>query len=191
MSPESLPSAAQPALRLALVGLPGCGKSTIGRQLARRFGVEFVDSDAEIEKRLGMTIRQYFEAHGEAAFRDVEQTMLDELCRRPGPFVLATGGGIVLKPANREMLRSHTCVVYLHASVSDLWRRLRHDTKRPLLQGGDALGRLKTLAREREPLYREVAEFVVETGRHGPAASVNMIAMQVELAGRHRALRSG
>lgn len=171
------------ALRLALVGLPGCGKSTIGRQLARRLALEFVDSDSEIEKRLGMSIRQYFETQGETAFRDVEQQVLQQLCSNRASFVLATGGGIVLREANRRLLRDRMRVVYLHASVNDLWRRLRNDVKRPLLQGDDALERLKSLAREREPLYREVAEFVVETGRQPPSASVNNIAMQVEVLG--------
>jgi shikimate kinase len=170
-------------LRLALVGLPGCGKSTIGRQLARRLALDFIDSDAEIEKRLGMSIRQYFELHGEAAFREVEQAVLEQICTAPASCVLATGGGIVLRQVNRQILKERARVVYLHASVSDLWRRLRNDTKRPLLQGDDAQARLKALAREREPLYRDVAEFVVETGRQPPAASVNTIAMQMEVLG--------
>ena len=168
---------------MALVGLPGCGKSTIGRQLARRFGIDFRDTDAEIERHLGTSIRQYFELHGEAAFRDKEQTVLSELCQTTSSCVLATGGGIVLRPENRQTLTRCTQVVYLHASVHDLWRRLRHDTKRPLLQGGDALNKLKMLAHEREPLYREVAHFTIETGRQPPSASVNMIAMQMEVAG--------
>jgi shikimate kinase len=177
------PNADHAVFRVALVGLPGCGKSTIGRQLARRFGIDFLDTDAEIERHLGTSIRQYFELHGEAAFRDQEQAVLSELCQTPRSCVLATGGGIILRPENRQALVRHTQVVYLHASVHDLWRRLRHDTKRPLLQGGDALNKLKTLASGREPLYREVAHFTIETGRQPPSASVNMIAMQMEVAG--------
>jgi shikimate kinase len=177
------PNADHAVFRVALVGLPGCGKSTIGRQLARRFGIDFLDTDAEIERHLGTSIRQYFELHGEAAFRDQEQAVLSELCQTPRSCVLATGGGIILRPENRQALVRHTQVVYLHASVHDLWRRLRHDTKRPLLQGGDALNKLKTLASEREPLYREVAHFTIETGRQPPSASVNMIAIQREVAG--------
>ena len=182
MSPGA-PNAEQEVFRVALVGLPGCGKSTIGRQLARRFGIDFVDTDAEIERHLGTSIREYFELHGEAAFRDQEQSVLSELCQTAAACVLATGGGIVLRPENRRALIQSTQVVYLHASVHDLWRRLRHDTKRPLLQGGDALTKLKALAYEREPLYREVAHFTIETGRQPPSASVNMIAMQLEVAG--------
>lgn len=182
MNPEG-PVAKHEVFRVALVGLPGCGKSTIGRQLARRFGIDFLDTDAEVERELGTSIRQYFELHGEAAFRDQEQAVLNRLCQSSRPCVLATGGGIILRPENRQTLAQLTQVVYLHASVHDLWRRLRSDTKRPLLQGGDALNKLKALAHEREPLYRQLAHFTIETGRQSPSASVNMIAMQMEVAG--------
>ncbi len=168
-------------MRLALVGLPGCGKSTLGRQLARRLGLPFIDADAEIESRIGMPIRQYFEMEGEAAFREIETQAVEELCRRD-EFVLATGGGAVLKPQNREVLSRCCTVVYLRASPEDLWRRLRHDTKRPLLQVQDGLARLQKLAHEREPLYSEVADFVIETGHPSPKTILNMIAMQIELA---------
>lgn len=182
MSPGE-PDSLRPPFRLALVGLPGCGKSTIGRQLAKRFGIDFLDTDTEIERQIGTSIRQYFEQHGEPAFRDQEQDVLKRLCEGARPCVLATGGGIVLRPENRRLLKRTAQVVYLHASVNDLWRRLRNDTKRPLLQGGDGLGRLQRLSQEREPLYREIAHFTIETGRQPPTASVNMIAMQMEMAG--------
>lgn len=168
-------------MRLALVGLPGCGKSTIGRQLAHRLGLSYVDSDTEIEAELGMPIRAYFEKYGEAAFREVEHTVLRQLCERDD-FVLATGGGAVLRPDNRKALKQACTVVYLRASPEDLWRRLRHDTKRPLLQVSDGLARLHALAQEREPLYQEISDLVVDTGRPSVRNITNIIAMQVELA---------
>lgn len=152
------------SLRLALVGLPGSGKTTIGRLLARRLGLAFVDLDEAIEQELGCTIRAFFEAEGEAAFRDVEGRALQRLTGGP-PCVLSTGGGIVLRPGNRARLRETCLVVYLHASAEDLFRRLRNDRKRPLLQVEDPLARLRALEAERDPLYREVAQWQVESGR--------------------------
>lgn len=170
------------SVRIALVGLPGGGKSTVGRQLARRLKLDFVDSDAVIEHRLGCSIRQYFEREGEAAFRDVEEQVIAELVQRPD-CVLATGGGAVLRPANRQALHTHATVVYLRSSPEELHRRVRHDTQRPLLQVTDPLAKLKELYRQRDPLYRETAHFVVETGRPSVASLVNMVVMQLELAG--------
>lgn len=164
-----------------MVGLPGCGKSTLGRQLARRLGLPFIDADVEIESRIGMPIRQFFEVEGEAAFRAIEAQAIEDLCHRD-TFVLATGGGSVLRPQNRQVLGARCTVVYLRASPEDLWRRLRHDTKRPLLQVKDGFARLQKLALEREPFYSEVADFVIETGHPSPKTILNMIAMQVELA---------
>lgn len=169
-------------LSVVLVGLPGCGKSTVGRQLARHIGYRFRDSDAEIESRLGQSIRSYFEQQGEEAFRDVEQEVLDGLSSE-GHLVLATGGGAVLRPANRLALaRPGNRVVYLRSSPEDLARRLRHDTQRPLLQGGDALKKLKELHRVRDPLYREVAHYIIDTGRVSLATLVNLVVMQLDLA---------
>lgn len=163
--------------------MPGCGKSTVGRHLARHLGLRLVDSDHEIEKRIGMPIRSFFEAHGEAAFRDLEQEVIAQLCA-PGPeLVLATGGGAVLRAANREWLHRATHVFYLRSTPEDLFRRLRHDTQRPLLQVADPLRRLRELYRERDPLYRQVAHYVIETGRPSVPALVNMVLMQLELAG--------
>jgi len=170
------------SVRIALVGLPGGGKSTVGRQLARRLRLSFVDSDAVIEQRLGCSIRSFFEREGEAAFRDIEQAVIAELVQQPD-CVLATGGGAVLQPANREVLRSQATVVYLRSSPDELYRRLRHDTQRPLLQVADPLAKLKELYRQRDPLYRETAHFIVETGRPSVTSLVNMVVMQLELAG--------
>ena len=171
------------ALSISLVGMPGSGKSTVGRQLARQLNWRFVDSDHEIEQRLGGSIRSYFEQQGEAAFRDVEQLLIAELCAADGPFVLATGGGAVLREANRRALQGHCQVIYLRSTAEELFRRLRHDTQRPLLQVKDPLKRLRDLYRERDPLYRDAADFVIETGRPSVPTLVNMILMQLELAG--------
>lgn len=162
--------------------MPGCGKSTVGRHLARQLAMHFVDSDAEIEQRLGMPIRDYFAAHGEAAFRDVEQDVIDELSQRTGQ-VLATGGGAVLRPSNRDALHSRTHVFYLRSTPEELFRRLRHDTHRPLLQVADPQARLRELYRERDPLYRRTAHFVVESARPSVHALTGMVLMQLELGG--------
>lgn len=164
------------------MGMPGCGKSTVGRHLARHLGLPFVDSDTEIERRIGMPIREYFEARGEAAFRDIEQDVIDELTQG-APRVLATGGGAVLRPSNRDALHSRGHVVYLRSTPDELLRRLRHDTQRPLLQVADPLARLRELYRERDPLYRRSAHFVVEAARPSAQALVGMVLMQLELAG--------
>lgn len=168
---------------LALVGLPGSGKSTVGRQLARRLQVPFLDSDHVIEQRLGCSIRDYFEREGEDRFRDMEEAVIDELSASDAPCVLATGGGAVLRPANRRHLNERTQVVYLRSLPEELFRRLRHDTTRPLLQVKDPLGRLKDLYAARDPLYRETAHFVIDTGRPTVATLVNMILMQLDVAG--------
>jgi len=167
-----------------LVGMPGSGKSTVGRQLARRLGLPFFDSDHLIEQRLGCSIREYFAREGEAAFRDVEEQVLAELARGGSAAVVATGGGAVLREANRQNLRQGGQVVYLRSSPEDLYRRLRNDTQRPLLQVADPLGKLRTLHTERDPLYRETAHFQIDTGRPSVPTLVNMIVMQLELAGQ-------
>lgn len=145
----------------------------------------FVDSDHEIEVRIGCSIREFFEREGEARFRDVEQEVLDTLTQGQAK-VLSTGGGTVLRQANRKHLAERCRVVYLKSTPEELFRRLRHDTNRPLLQVADPLAKLRTLFADRDPLYREVAHFVLETGRPSVASLVNMIMMQLELAGDHQ-----
>lgn len=162
--------------------MPGAGKTTVGRLLARQLDLPFVDADHEIEHRLGMAIKDFFAQSGEAAFRDVEQQVIGELTDGR-PMVLATGGGAVLREANREALHRHCTVVYLRSAPEELFRRLRHDRQRPLLQVADPLRKLRDLFRERDPLYRRTAHFVVETGRPSVHGLAGMILMQLELAG--------
>ena len=162
--------------------MPGCGKSTVGRHLARQLSLRFVDSDQEIERHIGQPIRSFFEQQGEAAFRDVEQDVIDTLTQKPG-CVLATGGGAVLRPSNRDALHSRSHVFYLRATPEELHRRLRHDTQRPLLQVDDPLRRLRDLYRERDPLYRRTAHFVVESARPSVPGMLSMVLMQLEMAG--------
>lgn len=167
---------------IVLVGLPGSGKTTVGKQLARRLRLPFVDSDHVIEERLGCSIREFFEREGEDRFRDVEQEVIDELSRGQA-CVLSTGGGAVLRSANRQHLHDRGKVVYLRSTPEDVYRRVRHDRNRPLLLVADPLQRLRDLYDARDPLYRETAHFVIDTGRPSVATLVNMIVMQLELSG--------
>ncbi len=171
------------SMRCTLVGMPGSGKSTVGRHLARRLACPFVDMDQLLEERLGCSIRDYFNAHGEAAFRDREAALLAELAANGAGAVLSTGGGTVLRESNRALLRTACApVFYLRASADDIWRRLRHDHKRPLLQVDDPQERLRALYQTRDPLYRDVAHYVIETRRATVQGLVNMVQMQLELA---------
>ena len=178
-----MPESAVARAAISLIGMPGSGKSTVGRHVAKHLGLPFIDSDQVIERRIGCSIRDYFETQGEAAFRNVEQAVIDEVTQLGG-HVVATGGGAVLREANRGALHSRTTVVYLRSTPEDLARRLRHDNHRPLLQGStDPLHRLRALYQERDPLYRRTAHFVIETGRPSVHTLVNMVLMQLELAG--------
>lgn len=164
--------------------MPGSGKSTVGRHVAKHLQLPFEDSDHRIEQRIGCSIRSYFELHGELAFRDVEAQVIDELTCCERPLVIATGGGSVLREGNRQALHERTQVFYLRSTPEDLARRLRHDSHRPLLQGAaDPLKRLRALFQERDPLYRRCAHFVIETGRPSVHTLVSMVLMQIELAG--------
>ena len=169
-------------MHICLVGLPGSGKSTVGRQLARRLSLPFVDSDHVIEQRIGCSIRDFFEREGEERFRDIEEQVLDELTQGPA-VVLSTGGGSCLREANRGRLHERGQVVYLRSTPEDVFRRIKHDRGRPLLLVADPLQRLRDLYAARDPLYRQTAHYVVETGRPSVATLVNMIVMQLELAG--------
>jgi shikimate kinase len=164
-----------------LVGLPGSGKTTVGRGLSRRLQRPFIDSDDAIEQRIGCPIRAFFEQEGEAAFRDVEQAVLEELTAVDQAVVLATGGGAVLRQANRLRLHDRTHVIYLRSSPDEVFRRVRHDQKRPLLQVDDPLARLRSLHTERDPLYREAAHLTIETGRPTVSSLVHTIVAQLGL----------
>jgi len=145
-----------------LVGPMGSGKSAVGRQLAARLGLAFVDSDAEIEALTGVDIAYIFEREGEAGFRVRERDVLDALTCRPGVLV-ATGGGAVLDPDTRARLRSRGCVVYLRTSVNQQLARTRRSGHRPLLRTPDPLGALERLMQVRAPLYEESADLIVDT----------------------------
>jgi len=162
---------------IILIGLPGSGKSSIGRRLARRLGVSFADTDAVIEESLGCSIRTFFERESEARFRDIEQETLAQLIAQQRG-VLATGGGCVLREANQRAMREGGYVIYLHSSPETIFRRLRNDTKRPLLQVSDPLARLHELYGARDPLYRATAHTVVESGRCGLQALARAVAAQ-------------
>ena len=161
-----------------LVGMMGAGKTTIGRLLAKRLGKTFHDCDHEIEARTGVRVSVIFEIEGEPGFRKREAEELGRLAALEN-IVLATGGGAVLDPGNRALLKARGLVVYLHAQPKDLWQRTRHDKSRPLLQAADPRARVEELYRARDPLYREIAELVADTGRQSANLLVNQLLEQL------------
>ena len=169
--------------KIILVGLPGSGKTSAGRQIARRFFLPFVDSDHAIEEKIGMPIKEYFSLHGEAAFRDMETATLHEIALRPEPCVLSTGGGAVLRAENRALLRQAGTVVYLRVHPKAIYRRLRHDTQRPLLQVDDPQAKINTLYAERDGLYREAAHHVMAAGTTSVSSLVRKIVLLLQAAG--------
>ena len=146
------------------IGLMGAGKTTVGRALARKLNKQFIDSDHEIEARTGASIPLIFEIEGEASFRQREADVIRDLTGQSG-IVLATGGGAILRSENRECLKTRGTVIYLRASIHSILQRTSNDRNRPLLQTPDRRERLEQLAREREPYYMEIADFVIEIGR--------------------------
>ncbi|WP_205694440.1 shikimate kinase [Crenobacter cavernae] len=170
-----------PAMKLAgnffLVGLMGAGKTTVGRALARRAGKTFYDSDHEIEARTGVRVATIFEIEGEERFRDRETSVIGDLVKL-NDIVLATGGGAVLRQENRQLLRRHGTVIYLRAPIDDLLARTLHDKNRPLLQTADPRAKLEALFNERDPLYREVADLVIDTSQQ----NVNQLIIDLEHA---------
>lgn len=163
-----------------LVGLMGAGKTTVGRALARRSGKTFYDSDHEIEARTGVRITTIFDIEGEPRFREREASVIAELVRLPD-IVLATGGGAVLNADTRRNLASHGTVIYLRASIDDILARTLHDKSRPLLQTANPRERLEALFAERDPLYREVADIVIDTSKQ----HVNLLVADLEQAIAH------
>lgn len=169
-------------MNLALVGLPGAGKSTIAKHLSRCLGIPLFDCDYEIEQQVRCSVREYFSAYGESKFRDIEAIVLQRLTLLDG--VLSTGGGAVLLAANRESLRLNSSVVYLHCTPDEVFKRVKHDKSRPLLQVGDPLKKLRELYALRDALYRDVASLVVETGRPSVAGLTTQIIEQLGLSKR-------
>lgn len=163
-----------------LVGLMGAGKTTVGKLLAKQLGKSFVDADHEIEARTGVRIPVIFEIEGEAGFRKREETVIAELAMRSN-IVLGTGGGAVLSPRTRELLRTQGTVVYLRGTPEQLYERTRHDKNRPLLQTEDPLAKLRALFVERDPLYREIADLVVDTGRQSVPSFTRQLKDKLEL----------
>ncbi|PKO54203.1 MAG: shikimate kinase AroK [Betaproteobacteria bacterium HGW-Betaproteobacteria-2] len=156
------------------VGLMGAGKTTVGRLVAKHLNKEFYDSDHEIERRTGVNIPLIFELEGEAGFRRREAAVIDELAHTDN-IVLATGGGAVLLPENREVLKRNGTVVYLRANVNELWQRTRNDKNRPLLQTDNPRQKLEQLFEQRDPLYQEVATVIVDTGGQAVGSIVHEI----------------
>jgi len=152
----------------------GAGKTTVGKELARRRKLRFADCDHEIVARTGVTIPTIFEIEGEAGFRRRETQMMDELTLEPD-IVIATGGGVVIAPENRALMRERGVVVYLNVPPQILYERTRHDRNRPLLQVENPRQRIDELYRQRDPLYREVAHIIVDGGRTNPGTMVRLI----------------
>jgi shikimate kinase len=157
----------------------GAGKTTVGRMIARRLKRPFYDSDHEIERRCGVRIPLIFDIEGETGFRAREVQVIADLCARQG-IVLATGGGAVLSEENRRLLAAHGNVVYLHARPAYLWQRVRHDRNRPLLATHDPLKKLESLYAERDPLYRETADIVLDTGKQSVQSLVKDLLASLE-----------
>jgi shikimate kinase len=165
---------------LILVGMMGSGKTTIGRSLARQLCKTFVDSDEEIQKRTGVTIQHIFDVEGEAGFRQREAAAIGELVKRDG-MVLSTGGGAILAEQNRLLLRQSGIVIYLKAGVHDLWQRTRHDRNRPLLQTNDPYAKLTELYHQRDPLYQETADIVIQSGKQSAHTLMLHLVDEIEL----------
>jgi shikimate kinase len=157
----------------------GSGKSTIGQLLARRLGLTFLDSDKEIERRTGVDIPTIFDIEGEAGFRTRERKVIDELSRREG-IVLATGGGAVTSAENRKTLASRGTVVYLDTSVEQQLARTSRDRNRPLLQTSDRRARLEALLSERGPLYRSLADIIIDTDGQTAKAVTRQLADRLD-----------
>jgi len=172
-----------------LVGLMGSGKTTIGRQLAKRLGKRFVDSDHEIEARTGASIPLIFDIEGEASFRRREAEVIRDLSSQRG-IVLATGGGAVLDAGTRARLVERGTVIYLRAHVNSILQRTAHDKNRPLLRTPDPRRTLELLTAQREPLYREVAHLVIDTGRPNVQSMVQTILEQLAALARKAAYAS-
>lgn len=179
MTSSVTPCAKRPSGNIFLVGMMGSGKTTIGKLLSRQLGKTFIDCDEEIQKRTGVTVTHIFDVEGEAGFRRREAALIQELVQMDN-IVLATGGGAVLGAENRAALAGNGLVIYLRGSVHDLWQRTRHDRARPLLQTADPLTRIKELLRQRDPLYQEVADIVVQSGKQSAQHLIAKLQQELE-----------
>lgn len=159
-------------MKIVLVGLPGSGKTTVGRALSRLIGFERVDADEVIEQQVGMSVAAYFHEFGEPDFRERESVVLVQLLGSPGDSVVSTGGGVVVVEGNRRLLLACARVVYLNSPPATLARRLAGDSSRPLLRGPGLTQKVDALYADRDPLYREVADLAVETSLHRNASSI-------------------
>lgn len=164
---------------LILIGMMGSGKTTVGRSLAKHLGKSFIDSDKEIQKNTGVSIPHIFDIEGESGFRQRETAVILDLIRRDN-MVLATGGGSVLAEKNREMLRQNGIIIYLKATVHDLWQRTKHDRNRPLLQTEDPYAKLTELYHQRDPLYQELADIVILSSRQSVHALMLRLSDEIE-----------
>lgn len=164
------------SFNIVLIGMPGCGKSTMGRTLGRYLKRNFIDSDEEIQRRTGVSIPHIFDVEGEEGFRARETAVITDLMQQPNNLlVVATGGGAVLREVNRDIIKQHGVIVYLNAGVHDLWLRTRNDKNRPLLQTDDPKAKLIELFKQRDPLYRKVADIIIPTSRQ----SVGVLMLQL------------
>lgn len=184
MQLNTIPPPKRASGNVVLVGMMGAGKTTVGKCLARQLGKTFIDSDDEIQRRTGVSIPHIFEVEGEEGFRRRESCVIHDLLQR-NDIILATGGGAVIKSENRGEIRKNGMVVYLKGSVHELWQRTRHDRNRPLLQTADPRAKLQELLNQRDPLYTEVADLVVITGKQGVQTLVSELIKKLGLAPAH------
>lgn len=166
---ETASAAPEQAGRVFLVGMPGSGKSTIGKRLASKLGYRFIDADRELEARCGVPIPTIFDLEGEEGFRRREAALIEDISHVEG-IVLATGGGAILREENRRVLHERGFVIYLETPIAELMHRLRNDTQRPLLAGGDPRRKLEALAQVRLPLYASVAHLTIASARQSAQA---------------------
>lgn len=171
-----------------LIGPMGAGKTTMGRQIAKRLNMDFEDSDHAIQEHTGVDIPLIFEKEGEAGFRKREAAIIDELTQK-SQLVLATGGGAILAKENRQHLKNRGTVIYLHSDIKHLLDRVGHDKNRPLLQTPDPAATLKEIMKVREPLYRETADIIINTGQQSIRAVINVMLDKIKAFNNTSGLR--